>query len=227
MGVFLCRAKQFFWQFTINCAVIQQNEAVQFADCFWEVFLRKQSCSSLFCFSVGMVAKRPGASFPSPKRGMLRLVLRRPASKKRKAAERPPRDSVSYVPPEQVIDSKQLAELRVQAWRASLLTLMQLTELALIKHLLKIGMLQNFACCPHCKCGKLSPLRKDKTRGYVQRCRAKACQKFVLPRQGLGKLTYPIMSAGFRALLQRCQNRPGKNTFDHWARATRRRVSVC
>ena len=128
-----------------------------------------------------MVARRPGASFPSPKRGILRLVLRRPSSKKRKAAERPPRDSVSYVPQEQMTDSKQLAELRVQAWCASLLTLMQLTELALIRHLLKIGMLQNFSRCPHCKCGKLSPLRKDKGRGYVQRCRAKACQKFVLP----------------------------------------------
>ena len=115
-----------------------------------------------------MVARRPAASFPSPKRGMLRLVLRRPSSKKHKAAERPHRDSVPYVPPEQVTDSKQLAELRVQAWCMSLLSLMQLTERALIRHLLKIGMLQIFACCPRCKSGKLSPLRKDKSRGYDQ-----------------------------------------------------------
>ena len=111
---------------------------------------------------------------------MLRLVLRRPASKKGKT-DRPHRDSVAYIPAEQVANSKQLAELRSQTWCTSLLTLAQLPERALIKHLLKIGMLQKFKCCPHCGRGGLSALRKDKSRGYVQRCRAKACQKFVLP----------------------------------------------
>lgn len=105
---------------------------------------------------------------------MLRLVLRRPSAKKSKASKKPLRNSVAYVPEDQV------AELRAQTWCASLLTLAQMSEPALIKHLVSIGVLQTFVCCPHCGLGKLSALRKDKNRGYVRRCRAKVCQKFVL-----------------------------------------------
>lgn len=125
--------------------------------------------------------RKPAASsFPSPKRGMLRLILRRPAATKKKS-DRPPRDSVAYVPEDQQIDNKRFAEPRLQTWCTSFLKLSQQSELGLIKDLLNAGVLKKFACCPHCGHGKLSCRWKDHRRGYVQRCSARACHKFVLP----------------------------------------------
>lgn len=111
---------------------------------------------------------------------MLRLILRRLAATKKKA-DRPPRDSVAYVPEDQQIDNKRFAEPRLQTRCTSFLKLSQQSELGLIKDLLNAGVLKKFACRPHCGHGKLSCRWKDHRRGYVQRCSARACHKFVLP----------------------------------------------
>lgn len=125
------------------------------------------------------MVKRPAAhSFPSPKRGMLRLVLRRPAKKRE---SKPARDSVPYVPKDQVVDQKLRAEHRAQNWCASLLSLAAMTDFVIIKHMQTIGILPHLKTCLHCGHGKLSKLFKQGDRGYVQRCNAKGCQKFVLP----------------------------------------------
>ena len=116
-------------------------------------------------------------SFPSPKKGSLRFMMRRPNAKVKK----PDRDTVAYVPQDQQVESRQLAEPRCQTWSTSLLRLSEQSERDLIRSLVKVRLLVKFASCPHCGHGKLSRLRKDPHRGYVQRCSARAWHKFVLP----------------------------------------------
>lgn len=117
-------------------------------------------------------------SFPSPKKGSLRFMMRRPSAKVKK----PDRDTVAYyVPQDQQIDNSRLAEPRCQTWSTSLLRLSEQSERDLIRSLVKVRLLAKFVTCPHCGHGKLSRLRKDPHRGYVQRCSARACHKFVLP----------------------------------------------
>ena len=111
------------------------------------------------------MVKRPAAhSFPSPKRGMLRLVLRRPAKKRE---SKPARDSVPYVPKDQVVDQKLRAEHRAQNWCASLLSLAAMTDFVIIKHMQTIGILPHLKTCLYCGHGKLSKLFKQGNRGYV------------------------------------------------------------
>ena len=126
-----------------------------------------------------MVAKASMNSFPSPKRGMLRLVLRKPAAKRL-----PSPSSVPYVPEDQLMDSKYAAELRCQQWSMSLVELVGLSDVALIRHLQKMKILQKLRWCPHCKRGRLWPLKQHAGRGPAYRCRARGCQKFVLPHAG-------------------------------------------
>ena len=123
--------------------------------------------------------KKPSGlkSFPSPKRGVLRCVLRKPA----RSVKKPTRDDVPYVPVEQQLDRKSKAELRHQTWCCSLTDLVQWTERKLIAFLLSVGVLWKFKVCPHCRAGNISKLFHHKDRGWTYRCKASRCHKLVLP----------------------------------------------
>ena len=69
-------------------------------------------------------------------------------------------------------------------WSMSLVELVGLSDVALIRHLQKMKILQKLRWCPHCKSGRLWPLKQHAGRGPAYRCRARGCQKFVLPHAG-------------------------------------------
>ena len=167
-----------------RCLLFMQRSLLLSASCLAQCMGERKlpSCRKrwLFLQRFCLVAvKQPSGvkSFPSPKRGVLRCVLRKPA----RSVKKPKRDDVPYVPVEQQLDRKSKAELRHQTWCCSLIDLVQWTERKLITFLLSVGVLWKFNVCPHCRAGKISKLFHRKDRGWTYCCKASRCHKFVLP----------------------------------------------
>ena len=142
------------------------------------------------------VLRRPSSShhsYPSPKRGKGRLLCGKlPKFKNRAGGLRRVPKEVRYVPTEQNVDTKSRG-CRSQHWCMSLTRLAQMTERQTIEHLRGIGLLKNFeGVCPLCGSASLKPLRRVENRGWVHRCNAKCCHKFVYPHS-----CHPIFNLGW------------------------------
>jgi hypothetical protein len=127
-------------------------------------------------------------SFPSPKKGKSRLLIRLTSMKRKtmkrksqgKAAHRKPPKNVPYVPEDQMKDDKSKAEKRNQVWSATSASLARMTDKQTISHLQGVGILPTWTACPFCK-GGLSKLRYSSEHGWRQKCTRKVCRRFIYP----------------------------------------------
>ena len=117
--------------------------------------------------------------FPNPKKGKMRMVLKRPSALKSKEWK-----NVKYVRTPEALPSVRLDRCK---WKRSLMEILRSTPVALVHLLRDDGLLYRWegAACPHCHKGTLGKLASRTRGGEVKhRCSAKHCQKFVNPHHG-------------------------------------------
>lgn len=127
-------------------------------------------------------------TFPAPKRGKGRMILKRPAAVKTAAWK-----NVPYVR-----NGMETARYRVEQshWKRNLLQLVNATDKKIVPMLKADGWLHDLsgACCPHCKTGFLGEMafvKKHNKRQWLYRCGKKGCQQHTVPHHA-----HPLFSVG-------------------------------
>ena len=115
------------------------------------------------------------ASFPLPKKGLKRMILKRPAGKKTSAWKRTP-----YQKP---VDGHAYTRKEQVKWRRSLQELLAASDDDIL-HILKADKLLpewKDAVCPRCNEGRLGALLTRPSGGLAHRCSRKHCQQYITP----------------------------------------------
>ena len=123
--------------------------------------------------------------FPNPKKGVRRMIQKRPSSQK----------SASWNKIDYVKDKKEGGHVRREQvkWRRTIQELMSASDTGIVEMLITDGLLPNWkgAVCPHCECGTLGGLTsngQDHIPRY--RCNSRECQRYFPPQH-----LHPFFSA--------------------------------
>lgn len=131
--------------------------------------------------------KNTNFSFPAPKRGKGRMVLKRPAALKTAAWK-----AVPYVR-----HGKETSRYRLEQshWKRDLLQLVNASDKKIVCLLKADGLLPELkgACCPHCGEGLLGPMKfikKNASKQWLYQCGRNGCRQYVVPHHD-----HPIFTA--------------------------------
>ena len=114
--------------------------------------------------------------FPAPKRGVKRMIAKRPAGKKK--------SGWNQVPYQRDAQGPSLVRKDQTKWHRSLQELLSQTDRGILRLLQKDKVLPDWtgAVCPHCNFGKLGSLMtRPKSDCLVYRCNRKHCQHYISP----------------------------------------------
>ena len=124
--------------------------------------------------------KSAGRYWPSPKRGKVRNLYKKPATNNNSKAMK------KFAPVPYVRHGEPSTKNKTyrQRWGHSIPHFMRMREETLIRTLIKENILQDWSgkLCPHCGEGKLGELTKHSSRhAWSYRCSRKKCQNFFQP----------------------------------------------
>ena len=157
---------------------------------FMQSVLQPRGPGTCACSRLAAAMPSSSAAWPAPKRGVQRLIAKRPASGRAGAVGRGARGSgVPYV---RNAEPGRVRDERIE-WKRSLSDFIAADDKKVLDMLTEDKIVLDWLGlnCPHCADGKVGPLTERVGRGWAHRCRKKGCQRFVYPHYA-----HPVFTCG-------------------------------